>query len=224
MNHLLAELRKIGTTTLYRKGEHLFMQGDTPRYATAILGGAVRAYTITPEGDENIVYLYGRGSIIPLAWLAGQAPGALFHYEAINDTRVIKVSKETFIDRVYSDTDLLKDFLHLVSQSQASLLLRVTGLTQSRAAEKICYTLYFLMFRYGIKRRDGSYRIDLKLTQGMLAQLTGQTRETTAKNLKILEQAGVVSYRGSTYTVHKHRLEQFVGEDSFQKLHLNGAD
>ncbi|HEY0964919.1 MAG TPA: Crp/Fnr family transcriptional regulator, partial [Candidatus Saccharimonadales bacterium] len=211
------------TPVVYRKGERLFVQGEIPTYATAILGGAVRAYTITPEGEENIVYLYGRGSIIPLAWLAGQAPGALFHYEAINDTRVLKIPKDSFIETVYDDIDLLKGFLHLVSQSQASLLLRVTGLTQPRAVEKICYALYFLMFRYGIKRTDGSYKIDLKLTQGMLAQLIGQTRESTAKNLKTLEQAGVVSYSGSTYTVHKHRLEQFLGEDSFQKLNIGEA-
>ena len=105
-------------------------------------------------------------------------------------------------------------------KNQASLTLRVTGLCQSRATEKICYTLYFLMFRYGIDRQNGLYEIDLKLTQGMLAGLIGQTRESTAKNLKVLKDAGVVDYVSSTYTVNKQKLENYLGEDAFRNLEL----
>lgn len=43
------------------------------------------------------------------------------------------------------------------------------------------------MFRYGIERQAGTFEIDLKLTQSMLANLRGQTRESTAKNLKFLK-------------------------------------
>ena len=105
-------------------------------------------------------------------------------------------------------------------KSQAELLLRITGLSQSRAAEKICYTLYFLMFRYGVERAPGTYEIDLKLTQGMLANLIGQTRESTAKNLKALKQSGVIDYTSSTYTINKQKLEAFLGEDVFRDLAL----
>lgn len=222
MNRLLSQLREIGTMTTYRKQERLFSQGEVPSHACFILGGVVRAYTITPEGDEQIVYLYSRGSAIPLAWLTAQAHTALFHYEAVNDVRTLRVSKEHFQQTVYSDLDLMKEFLHLVSQSQASLLLRITGLVQPRAAEKICYTLYLLMFRYGLRQGHDSYKIDLKLTQDMLARLIGQTREGTAKNLKLLEQAGVVTRANSSYIVHKRQLEAFLGEDSFQDLNFDG--
>jgi CRP/FNR family transcriptional regulator len=221
MKHLLSLIRTVGTPTLHRKGASLFFQGEVPRYALVILDGVAKAYTISREGDETIVHLYGKGSILPTAWIYDQAPTALFNYEAVNDVRAIKIKREDFRNILESDPEAMREYLEYLGQNQATMLLRITGLAQSRATEKICYTLYFLLFRYGIDRGNNQYVIDLKITQSMLAGLIGQTRESTAKNLKLLKKAGVVDYTSSTYTVNKSRLEAYLGEDAFRDLALN---
>ncbi len=220
MKQLLSHLRTIGTPSIYRKGSSLFFQGEIPRFATIILDGVVKSYTINHDGDEAIINLHGKGSIIPIAWVNDQAPVALFNYDAVNDVRVLKINKSDLLDAVNGNQAFQKEYLHYIVQSQASLMLRVTGLCQARASAKICYTLYFLMFRYGIEKQPGIFEIDLKLTQNMLANLIGQTRESTAKNLKILKEAGVIDYTNSTYFVDKTKLEQYLGEDSFRSLEL----
>ncbi len=218
MNGLSVHLRKVGTMTTYRKGDRLFFQGEQPQHALFILSGTVKASTTTPEGDENIVSLYSKGQILPLAWLTGHSSIALFHYEALNDIHAIRVSKELFHTTVYADTELLQEFLHLVSRSQADLLIRVAGLIQPQAIEKICYILYLLTLHYGIEQDDGSYKLDLKLTQGMLARFIGQTRESTAKNLKIIEETDIITHRKSTYLIYKDRMEQYLNEQSFHDM------
>ena len=220
MKQLLSHLRTIGTPSIYRKGASIFFQGEIPRYAIIILDGVVKAYTINHDGNEAIVNLYSIGSMIPIAWVNNQSSVALFNYDAVNDVRVLRLNKADFIEAITEHPELQKDYLEYMVQSQASLMLRVTGLCQARAGAKICYTLYFLMFRYGIEKQPGVYEIDLKLTQSMLANLIGQTRESTAKNLKILKDAGVVDYTSSTYFVNKEKLEKYLGEDSFRNLHL----
>jgi CRP-like cAMP-binding protein len=101
-----------------------------------------------------------------------------------------------------------------------ALLLRVAGLEQSRAIDKIGFTLYYLMFRFG-KSSDGEqFMIDVKLSQSMLASLVGLTRESTAKNLMLFKEKGVIRYESSVYTVYKLRLENFLGEDAFRELSL----
>ena len=221
MKQLLSQLREVGTPTLYRKGSSLYFQGEVPRYAVIILDGVVKAYTISREGNETIVHLYGKGSILPLAWVNSQSPTALFNYEAVNDVRCLKLKRDDFLHTMSEKPEYLREYPDYMVHNQASMLLRITGLAQSRAIEKICYTLYFLMFRYGIERGGGAYVIDLKLTQSLLAELIGQTRESTAKNLKILKEAGVVDYTSSTYTVNKPRLEAYLGEDSFRNLDIS---
>lgn len=219
MKQLLSHLRTVGTPSIYRKGSSIFFQGEIPRHAVIVTSGVVKAYTISPDGDESIVSLYSKGSIIPIAWVSDQSPVALFNYDAVNDVRVIKVNKTDFINTV-SNAQLQNEYLNSVLQTQTGLMLRVTGLVQARASSKICYTLYFLVFSHSIHRGDNIYEIDLKITQSMLANLIGQTRESTAKNLKLLKELGVIDYTGSTYFINKTKLEQYLGEDSFRNLDI----
>lgn len=220
MKRLTAHLRSVGTPVLYREGSTIFFQGEVPRQAVIVLDGVVRAYTITPDGNETIITLYGKNAILPIAWATNQAANALFNYDAVNDVRALKIPKNELQHLIDENPVFQKEYLEYIAKNQAALLLRITGLCQSRAAEKICYTLYFLMMRYGIPRENDDYVIDLKITQHMLASLIGQTRESTAKNLKTLKEAGVVDYTSATYTVNKPRLEKYLGEDSFRNLEL----
>ena len=220
MKQLIAHLRTLGTPTLYRKGSNVFFQGEVPRYAIVVLDGVIKAYSISPEGEEVIVHLFGKGSILPVAWLNGQSTTALFNYDAVNDVRALKLRKSDFLDALTQNHEYTLEYLDHITKGHGELLLRVTGLSQSRATEKICYTLYYLLFRYGIERSSHTYEINLKLTQSMLANLIGQTRESTAKNLKHLKDIGVVDYTSSSYTVNKQKLEAFLGEDSFRNLEL----
>jgi len=48
--------------------------------------------------------------------------------------------------------------------------------------------------------------------------LVGLTRESTAKNMKILRDRGIIDYASFTYTVDKAKLEAFLGEDGFRDL------
>lgn len=215
MNRLSSHLRSVGTPRLYRRKEHLLFQGEIPRGVTVILDGIVKAYAITSSGEERIAALYGKGDLIPIAWSLGQAPNSLFHYEALNDVRTLQVSRSEFDEMLHSNAEFRESLLSMLGMEYAAMLLRVTGLVQSRAIEKISYTLYYLMFRHGIDRGDGMYSIDVKLSQSALADLIGQTRESTAKNLKILKEKGVVEYSSSIYTINKAKLEGFLGEDAF---------
>lgn len=220
MKQLISHLRTLGTPTLYRKGSNVFFQGEVPRYGVVILDGVIKAYTINPDGEEVIVHLFGKGSILPVSWLNSQSSTALFNYDAVNDVRALKVRKTDFHDAIASNHEFALEYLDQVTKAHGELLLRITGLSQSRATEKICYTLYYLLFRYGIERTPNTYEINLKLTQSMLANLIGQTRESTAKNLKHLKDIGVVDYTSSSYTVNKQKLESYLGEDSFRNLEL----
>lgn len=219
MKQLLAHLRTIGTASIYRKGSSVFFQGEAPRFAIIVLDGVIKSYTINHDGDEAIVNLYSKGSVLPIAWINSQSPVSLFNYDAVNDVRVLKVKKSDFADALTNPV-FLREYLDHVAQAQVGLLLRVTGLCQARASAKICYTLYFLMFRYGIEKQAGIFEVDLKITQSTLADLIGQTRESTAKNLKTLREAGVIDYASGTYFVNKAKLEQYLGEDSFRNLEL----
>ncbi len=220
MKQFTKRLREVGTLRLYRKNANLLFQGEVPRSVIVILDGIAKVYTLSVDGEEIIVDLFGRGSVLPASWINSQSPTSIFNYQAANDVRTVEVSRDVFLSLLQENSAFQSEYIDELMRSQVGLLIRITGVCQPRAIEKICYTLYHLLFRYGLERANGNYEIDLKLAQHTIASLIGQTRESTAKNLKTLREAGVINYSSSTYVVNKPKLEAYLGEDAFHDLSL----
>lgn len=218
MDQLFRQVKPHSTMRLVRKGANILFQGEIPRSALIVRDGVVRAYTITSTGEERVVALYGKGDVFPLTWVLGETTNTLFYYDALTDVRLMTVPKPIFMETLMKDTALLADMLRFVGNQYTALLLRITGLEQSRAVEKIGFTLYYLLFRYGEEKENGKYVVDIKISQIMLASFVGLTRESIVKNLKILKDKGIIDYDKSIYTINKIKLEQFLGEDGFRDI------
>jgi len=205
---------------IVKKGANVLFQGEVPRRAMIVRDGVVRAYTITSTGEERVVALYGKGDIFPLTWILGETTNTLFYYDAITETRLMTFTKDDLTKVLDKNGEASRALMRFVGNQYTAMLLRITGLEQSRAVEKIGFTLYYLLFRYGVEKKPGVYTISIKLSQLMISNLVGLTRESSTKNLKVLKDKGVIDYSSSTYTINKQKLEQFLGEDSFRDLSL----
>jgi CRP-like cAMP-binding protein len=218
MDDLLRDLKPVGTFKTIAKGGNVLFQGEIPRSVMMVRSGIVRAYTITSNGEERTVSLHGDGDILPLSWVLGTTSNSLFYYEAVTDCRIFQVSKADFTKFLEAAPSRSMDLLKQTATIYTSLLLRITGLEQSRAIEKIGFTLYYLLFTRGKETEPGIYRIDVRLSHALFGSLVGLTRESTAKNMKQLRDKGIIDYASFTYTVDKTKLEAFLGEDGFRDL------
>lgn len=218
MDQLFHQLKPHSNTRLIRKGGNILFQGEIPRSAFIVRDGIVRAYSITSTGEERVVALYGKGDVFPLTWVLGETNNTLFYYDALTDVRLMVVPKETFMSTLMKDAELLSSMLRFMGNQHTALLLRITGLQQSRAIEKIGFTMYYLLFRYGEEKEKGKFTVDIKISQILLASFVGLTRESIVKNLKILKDKRVIEYDRSVYTINKAKLERFLGEDGFRDL------
>jgi CRP/FNR family transcriptional regulator len=220
MDNLLQSIQSHTLTRFVKKGSILLYQGEIPRTAFIIRRGLVRVYTITTSGEERTIALHGKGDIFPLPWIFGEVTNTLFYYEAMADSEVVTAPKTHILEAVANNPELTTAILKFSINEYTALLLRITALEQSRAAEKIGLTLYYLIFRHSIEKTPGMYTIDIKMTQSMIASLVGLTRESTAVNLKLLKKKGIIQYSKFTYVIDKAKLERFVGEDTFKDLTL----
>lgn len=215
---LLTSLRGIGEPRVLRKKTSIAFQGEVPRYAYYILDGAIKAYVIGPDGSQTIVDIYAKHSILPLAWLNRTAATALFYYEALTDVRVIRFKREDFERERAASLGIQTELANYLVDSQTSLLFRTAGLCQGSSGNKVCYALYFLLYRYGIEQSEGQFMIPIPLTHEVIANFIGQSRENTAKTIKSLSDEGVLSYESKIYTVNTSRLERYLGEDTFREI------
>ncbi len=218
MEDMFRELKPRGTFKTIPKGGNVLFQGEIPRYVMIIRSGIIRAYTITSAGEERTTALYGAGDILPLTWVLGITSNSLFYYEAVEDCRLFQIPRTVFWEYINTTPERLQAMLKKTSTVYTSLLLRVTGLEQSRAPEKIGFTLYYLLFTHGKEIRPGVYKINIRISHALFGSFVGLTRESTAKNMKILRDKGIINYASFTYTVDKAKLEAFLGEDAFRDL------
>lgn len=220
MDDLLHALKPHLTIRSVRKDSTILYQGEIPRQAFMVRSGIIRAYTITTSGEERIVALYGKGDIFPLTWIFGETSTTLFYYEALSDVQLASIPKDVLLDQMAKDKDSMFAVLKYTVNQYTALLLRITALEQSKAAEKIAFTLYYLVFRYGIEKQPGIFTIDIRMTQIMIASFVGLTRESTTINLRLLKKKKIIEYDSFTYIVNKENLEKFIGEDNFKDLQL----
>lgn len=221
MEDLQTELEKDGLNRAIKKRTILLYQGEVPRSAYFVRKGIIKEYSINSSGNEQIVSFYVAGDLFPMSWIFDKTSSTLYYYETLTDTEVLAVDKKTLHDTIYSKSRYLMNMFDYMKTSYTSALLRITSLEQSRASEKIMFTLYYLLFRYGHETKPGVYSVRLDLTHVLIADLVGLTRETTAIELNKLKKLGIVKYDSKEYIINRSKLEHFMGEDSFSSL-FNG--
>lgn len=207
-----------GTLRRYKAKTPIYYQGEAPRSGFFIVSGVVKAYTLQSTGEEQVVAFFGPGDFLPLPWLFNWTTTSIYYHETLDACEVISVTKSD-IETLLVRNKKLKDYLlEKLVRDQAAYLMRITALEQSRAVEKILFTLYYLLYQFGKLLKDEEYLIDIKLTHATIASLVGLTRETTATELSKLKQKKVLGYSKKMYRVNKRKLEQSMGEDSFSEL------
>jgi len=218
MHELAAEIQRVATRRTFKKHSILLYQGEAPRLAFLLVSGAVKAYTINSAGEEQIVTFHAGNDIFPGSWIFSKSAVTLYYYEALTDCEVLMVGREQLLRIMMSRPELTAEALDYFATNYTALLMRVTALEQSRARDKIMFTLYYLLFRYGKQGKPGKYTLDFALTHSVIASLVGLTRETTTTELSKLKQQKVLEYAARTYTIDKPKLERLLGEDSFQDI------
>lgn len=219
MKQLINTLVLHATKRAFKKGSILLYQGEAPRMAYVIKSGHVKVYTINNAGEEQIVTLHSANDIFPSPWLFGKTSTTQYYYETFSDCEVLTLPRDTLLEKIHTSQHA-PALINYLATNYIGMLMRVTALEQSRAREKIMFTLYQLLFRYGTEGKPGIFTIDLPLTHSVIASLVGLTRETTTAELNNLKKQKIVSYIKRTYKVNKANLERALGEDNFQDVIL----
>lgn len=218
MDELQIELEEKSLLRTIKKRTVLLYQGEVPRSAYFLRKGIIKEYSINSTGSEQIVSFYVAGDLFPLSWIFDKTSSTLYYYETVTDVEVLAVDKKILQDAIYGKARYLLNMFDYMKTNYTSALLRITSLEQSRASEKIMFTLYYLLFRYGKQTKPGIYSVRLELTHVLIADLVGLTRETTAIELNKLKKLGIVKYDSKEYIINRTKLEHNMGEDSFSSL------
>ncbi len=207
-----------GTKRSFKPNSSLLYQGEVPRSGFYITKGIVRSYTLQANGEEQIVAFHGPGDFLPICWLFKKTASSLYFYESVTLTSTVSVLQND-IEVLQKNPAFNSYFTDKLVSDNIAFQMRVTALEQPKAVDKILYTIFYLLHRFGVESgKPGEHKINLKLTHSTIASMIGLTRETTATELNILRRKKILRYDKKIYYINRPLLEKTISEDSFNEL------
>lgn len=200
-------------TKIYQKGEIIVQQDETPVVAYIIKSGIVKTYDLTVLGEEKLIEFNLEGETLPMDWIFSRQESAQYFHEALTDCEVFVVSVDTYDKLLKSNIEFLYERFHEFIGRYRDHQMHIYALEQSKASEKVLYTMYYLSRRFGRNIDIDHVKIQLPLTQQDIANFMGLARETTVIELKKLERQGVISHQNRMYIIRTDKLEQMLGEE-----------
>ena len=188
-----------GTRLTYKKGEFIIRPGETPQGVFYIAAGLVKSYDITKYGEENLLVIRHAHELLGMTWtLTGDDRQII--YAALTPTTVLLVSHDDFAGLLQSEPEVTMHLLRMLAEMYRVNSERILNLEYRTVRERLMSFLLSTMARFGTTTADGVL-LDVPLKHQDIASSISATRETTGRELAMLERKGLISQKAQYITL-----------------------
>lgn len=195
-----AELLRRAIPRCLANGERAFTRGDCSDGFYIILEGILRLSGTSKNGRETVLDFYPPGSLIgEVSALAGTL--RLHDADAHGRTLLLRIPLADMEQLVLGHPAFARALLRLEAQRLHLLLVSLEQYSVQTLEQRLANRLLLLTKGFGVAGETG-VTLDLKLSQEMLARLTGATRQRINQILKEWEVACICQHRHGRITLH----------------------
>ncbi len=187
------ELEKLAhrmTFKNYDKGQDILSQGKAPGGITIICRGRAKAYRLTANGTEKILYIFARHDYIGEQYLFVNKAAA-YTVTALQNVSAAFFSTKQFREILNLYPAISLRLIEELGRRTISLenILQTGGMRKTEA--RIAAMLSDFVRKYGVFGKDG-IEISLPLSREGMANYLGMARETLSRKLSAFEKEGVI--------------------------------
>ena len=200
----LAELAEICQVREFRRGEMIFMEGDTADGFYMVLEGQVKIFKISLEGREQILHIFGPGEPFGEVAVFQDRPFPA-NAAALIKTRLLYFPGPEFIRLVQENPSIALNMLAMFSMRLRRFATQIEHLSLKEVPGRLASHLLYLSEEQG--RAD---RVTLDIPKGQLASLLGTSPETLSRIFSRMGEEGIIAVKGKEITLlDRERLETF---------------
>lgn len=172
----LANLAKVTSLSLYKKGERFFEKDEVGDSLFLIQKGLARVIVEGEDGREaTLSILQGNTFFGEMSILDGKPRSVAV--VAQEDCRVLVITRESFLKFIKKHPFVGIKILGILCQRLRKTEQQIETLAFLKAEQRVADTLLKLREEYGKKQKEGLL-LDINLTYQEIASLAGITRET----------------------------------------------
>jgi CRP/FNR family transcriptional regulator len=195
----LVNLFKGGTKLTYKKGEYIIRPGEAPTGVFYIEEGLVKAFNISKYGEENLLIVRKNHELFPLIWaITGEDREII--YQALGPTTVWRIGREIFVDFLTKHPDSMPPLLDMIINQYKMHSERILNLEYRSVRERLISFLLTMSQRFGQEVAD-ELVINVPLRHQDIASSINATRETTSREMAVLEKRGLLRNKQSLITL-----------------------
>ena len=178
------------TTTIYRRAEVVFAQGDASDSVLYIQQGAVKLSVRSCNGKEAVVAMLGPGDFFGESSLAGH-PVRQEAAVAMTPTTVLKIPKERMIRLLHAQPTFSDRFItHMLVRNiriEEDLVDQLFNSSEKRLARALILLAHF-------DRPAESHHVPPRISQQTLAEIIGTTRSRVNFFMNKFKKLGFIEY------------------------------
>ncbi|MBI4184603.1 MAG: cyclic nucleotide-binding domain-containing protein [Proteobacteria bacterium] len=192
--NVIATLLAEATVKDFPRHAVLFLQDEPATHFYVIFDGWVKLFRQTPDGQESVIAVFGRGESFAEAAIF-ESQDFPVSAEVVEGARLLVVPAAPFLKCLREDVTIALNILASMSRHLRGLVRHVEQLTVKSSAERLAVFLLRLC-----PRGASSAVIRLPLDKSLIAGRLGMQPETLSRSLAKLRRIGVRT-RGSEVIV-----------------------
>lgn len=183
----------------FKKGEIIIQADEVPQYIYYLKSGVVRQYMISEKGSELVLNIFKPLAFFPMSHALNNKP-SVYYFESLNDVTLYRAPKDTVLDFIRQNPDIQYDLLVRLFKGIDGLLSRMAYLMSANAHKRLIAEILLYNKRF-FQTEPSTKSITIDINEHELASLTGLTRETVSRELKVLKNKELISFAKRKLTI-----------------------
>lgn len=181
----LNELAQQAVLCTFVTNEMIFLEGESSAGLWIVENGRVKAYKLSPDGQEYILRFFGPGDTFNDLAALDNAPNAA-NTMAVTDVSAWVIPASVFTHTLQTDHDLTLAVLHGLVGRVRHLVGQVEGLALRPVTARLAHFL--------LEQVEDSTLAHPAVTRTLIANHLATTPESISRSLRVLEKAGAIRF------------------------------
>ncbi|BDS11335.1 response regulator [Aureispira anguillae] len=194
---ILVDFLKDKEQRFYNSKDIIFKENSHPRSVFWIKKGKAQTFKSNEYGKELTLSLYGDHDFIGISDAFRNSP-----YQetaiAIDETEVVLIPKDEFMDWMRTDNSIAQHFIHLLAIKAGEKDNHLLELAYSSVRKRVAESLLRLFRHY---KEDDHSLFKINIRREELAHIVGTTKETVTRTLSEFKDEGLIDVKGSNITL-----------------------
>ncbi|MEM6360481.1 MAG: response regulator [Bacteroidota bacterium] len=195
--HNLDTLHENRKSRLYKKKNDIFREGEYPNYLYFIESGKIKSIKTNEEGKEFITSIYSVGEFFGYEALLENKnhPDSA---EAMEDSYIISVPRNEFNELVYSNREVAKKFIEMLSNKITDKEQKLLNLAYSSVRQRTAEALIEVSMKFN---PDNEEDFALTVSREDLSNMVGTATESVIRVISDFKEEGLVEAKNSKLVI-----------------------